>query len=348
MPHGTLPLRAGRKILDMLLAEGQLSDRSGRLAGSLADRLNEPRPTISQTFRRLEERGLIEREINGKRTFRIVLTSEGKKMASNPYYALSSEEAVRLWLKRDAPYGRWEAAPGKLGTEIADLIDNGAGGWVGDVIVSAIRNLEDTGKVIVGRKTAGGYPISVELKLPESEPEPESESEPEPDVADVVEPEPDVVEPEPDSDSPKANLKCVCHYEPPERCPVHHGQPQDPLDYDELAKSLLAQVMEQAAHPPVVVDEGAQQELAATKATLRRLEGELETHRGRTNQLQREHDDLLKKYNRAIRERNDAVQALQLTRTQKRSNNVKVVEQLSPESRANLERLMKDLPGVRT
>lgn len=58
-------------------AGGEIADRSGLASRQLADALGFTTSLVSDRLRRLEAQGLITRESEGKRTFRISLTEEG-------------------------------------------------------------------------------------------------------------------------------------------------------------------------------------------------------------------------------------------------------------------------------
>jgi DNA-binding MarR family transcriptional regulator/FtsZ-binding cell division protein ZapB len=330
---------ASRRLLTLLHQYGEVKDKSGRVTTVLAEQTGLPSTKFSSALGFLSDKGLIVKTTKGKRTYSVKLTPEGQKRAANPYYGLQAEDALLRWLEKE-PTHRYESTPGELGFDLAIVVDDGDGGWNPASFISAIKRLEEQGKITVKRKTPNGYPYGVELFRPEVTL----------DEGDYVVSHEDAVksgealleagpaEPQgsqgplegADSDFPESEL------------------PSDPVDYDALAGALLRQVMEQAANPPVIVqtDEGT---VASLRASLERMQANVERGAKALHLLTMEHEELREEYNRVVVERNEAMMRVQKLSEKKASHRApgggKVGENLTPESRANLERLMKSLPA---
>lgn len=71
------------QVLTFLLAHGEVRDESGLTTRFIQDHIDTHRGRImSGTMKTLEDRGLIEREVHGKRTKRVALTKKGRELTS--------------------------------------------------------------------------------------------------------------------------------------------------------------------------------------------------------------------------------------------------------------------------
>jgi hypothetical protein len=352
--------KASRRTLTLLeLAGGTVREENGRVTTLLSELTGKEVSPISFTsaILYLYDKNLIVKDTRGKRTYSVSLTNEGQKRAENPYYGLSAKRALVEWLARDVQGHRYSALPGDLGQEIAMLLDDGDGGWSHPSMTTAIRELEAEGKVSVHRKGEGGFPCSVELVravVDEDAPATDVDGEPVPptktgrvltnrDIQDLADEAEVGYAPVQILDEPAAAARDIQHQGTdsisPESSPL-----SDPVDYHALALALLEQVMEQAANPPVIVQK---ENTDSLRASLRLMQSDLDAAESALTNLLKDHRGLLGKYNKACFERNEAIERLQVQAAKEkssRSSGSRVAEALTPESRANLERLMKKLP----
>lgn len=88
------------KVLQVLLQRGDIVDPSGQATPVLKEHTGHRHTnSLSGVLGQMEQAGLIQRDVNGRRTYRIALTKEGRRLAEQ----LSDEKAAERIESRFAP-----------------------------------------------------------------------------------------------------------------------------------------------------------------------------------------------------------------------------------------------------